>query len=160
MNVLRNEADERGADYIQIIHQQGEHMTGLCLDRSYVIDGFAYKRGAQKVERRKPKANGKRVGLGTCFAISPNGYIATNNHVIEGAGQIYVRMSNGTTLPAKVVSSTASNDLAVLRVGAKNISYLSVSSSRQVSLGDEVFTIGYPLANVLGMDPNIYGRCD
>ncbi|MGD8241997.1 MAG: hypothetical protein PVG19_10245 [Desulfobacterales bacterium] len=43
MNILRNKAHERGADYVQIIRQQGEHMTGLCLDRAYVIDGFAYK---------------------------------------------------------------------------------------------------------------------
>lgn len=44
MNILRNTAAERGAEYVQIIRQQGEHMTGLCLDRAYVIDGFAYKR--------------------------------------------------------------------------------------------------------------------
>ena len=42
MNILRNTAAERGADYVQIIRQQGEHMTGICLDRAYVIDGFAY----------------------------------------------------------------------------------------------------------------------
>ena len=45
MNILRNKADERGTDYVQIIRQQGEHMTGLCLDRAYVIDGLAYKKG-------------------------------------------------------------------------------------------------------------------
>lgn len=44
MTILRNKATERGADYVQIIRQQGEHMTGLCLDRAYVIDGFAYKK--------------------------------------------------------------------------------------------------------------------
>ena len=44
MTMLRNKAAERGADYVQIIGQQGEHMTGLCLDRAYVIDGFAYKK--------------------------------------------------------------------------------------------------------------------
>lgn len=44
MNILRNKAAEHGADYVQIIRQQGEHMAGLCLDRAYVIDGFAYKK--------------------------------------------------------------------------------------------------------------------
>lgn len=44
MNILRNKADERGAVYVQIISQQDEHMTGICLDRAYVIDGFAYKK--------------------------------------------------------------------------------------------------------------------
>ena len=44
MNILRNKAAERGAVYVQIIRQQGEHMAGLCLDRAYVIDGLAYKK--------------------------------------------------------------------------------------------------------------------
>lgn len=44
MNILRNKAGERDADYVQIISEQGEHMTGSCLDRAYVINGFAYKK--------------------------------------------------------------------------------------------------------------------
>lgn len=47
MNILRNKADERGAHYVQIISQQGEHMTGICLDRAYTIDGFAYRKTAK-----------------------------------------------------------------------------------------------------------------
>jgi S1-C subfamily serine protease len=153
MNILRNKADERGADYVQIISQQGEHMTGLCLDRSYVINGFAYKKSTQSAKVTKPNDGNSEVGLGSCFAVSPDGYLATNNHVIEEAELIYVRLANGETLPAKIVSSTASNDLAILKVDIENIRYLSISSSNDVSLGDEVFTIGYPLANVLGVDP-------
>jgi len=44
MNILRNKAAEMGADYVQIIRQQGEHMSGLCLDRAYDIDGLAFKK--------------------------------------------------------------------------------------------------------------------
>lgn len=44
MNDLRNKAAERGANYVQIIRQEGEHMVGQCLDRAYVIDGFAFKK--------------------------------------------------------------------------------------------------------------------
>ena len=44
MTTLRNKAAAMGADYVQILNQEGEHMTGICLDRSYVIDGFAYKK--------------------------------------------------------------------------------------------------------------------
>ena len=43
MDILRNKAAERGVDYVQIVDQEGEHMAGMCLDRAYVIDGFAYK---------------------------------------------------------------------------------------------------------------------
>jgi hypothetical protein len=44
MTLLRNKAAAMGADYVQILSQEGEHMTGICLDRAYVIDGFAYKK--------------------------------------------------------------------------------------------------------------------
>jgi Domain of unknown function (DUF4156) len=40
--ILRNKAARMGANYVQIIHQQGEHMTGICLDRGYTIDAMAY----------------------------------------------------------------------------------------------------------------------
>lgn len=112
--------------------------------------GGGYPPNAQESQ---PKATGKQIGLGTCFAVSPNGYLVTNNHVIKGASQIYVRMSSGTVLPATVVADAPSTDLAILKVDARNIKYLSLSSSKNVRLGDEVFTIGYPLAHVLGTDP-------
>ena len=44
MTILRNKAAAMGADYVQVLSQEGEHMTGICLDRAYVIDGFAYKK--------------------------------------------------------------------------------------------------------------------
>jgi len=62
-------------------------------------------------------------------------------------------MSNGATLPAKIISVAPSTDLAILKVPANNITYLSFGSSKNVGLGDKVFTIGYPLAHVLGTDP-------
>lgn len=46
MNILQNKAAKRNADYVQILREQGEHMTGICLDRAYVIDGIAYKKMA------------------------------------------------------------------------------------------------------------------
>ncbi|WP_445145038.1 DUF4156 domain-containing protein [Dyella sp. Tek66A03] len=46
MKILRNKAAAMGADYVQILSQEGEHMKGICLDRAYVIDGFAYKKSS------------------------------------------------------------------------------------------------------------------
>lgn len=47
MTILRNKAAEIGAVYVQILSQQGEHMAGICLDRGYVINGFAYKKDSR-----------------------------------------------------------------------------------------------------------------
>ena len=43
LTILRNKAANIGANYVQIIRQQGEHMTGMCLDRGYTVDGMAYR---------------------------------------------------------------------------------------------------------------------
>ena len=44
MTILRNKAAERGANYVQILMRQDEHLDGVCLDRGYAIDGYAYKK--------------------------------------------------------------------------------------------------------------------
>ena len=55
--ILRNKAASMGANYVQIIRQQGEHMTGICLDRGYTIDGMAYRVVYEEKEstQSKPK---------------------------------------------------------------------------------------------------------
>ncbi|HIB85078.1 MAG TPA: trypsin-like serine protease [Chromatiaceae bacterium] len=101
----------------------------------------------------RPLAADQKIGLGSCFAVSSDGYLVTNNHVIEGAKLIYVRTSKGEALPASVVAAAPSTDLAILKIDVRNMPYLSFASSKNVSLGEKVFTIGYPLAHMLGTDP-------
>lgn len=60
MNDLRNQAADMGADYVQVISQEGEHMTGMCLDRAYTIDGYAYKK-ATPSPGSQPNSYYKRV---------------------------------------------------------------------------------------------------
>lgn len=116
-------------------------------------DGTYIARKTPPSNKHTPKEKEGTIGLGTCFGVSPNGHLVTNHHVIDGANDIVVRLSNGKTLPARVLTSTTSTDLAVLKVDINNAPYLSLDSSRNVNLGDEVFTIGYPLAQMLGTDP-------
>ena len=73
--------------------------------------------------------------------------------ILSAYNQIYVRTAVGETLPATVITSAPSTDLAVLKIDTTNTPYLSLVSAKKVSLGDEVFTIGYPLAQLLGTDP-------
>ena len=112
---------------------------------------------ARKVPQVKSSGNSvdtrKYVSTGTCFVVSPNGYLVTNDHVINNANEILVKLANGKKLPAKVVSSSASTDLAVLKVNSKNLDYLTFSSSRTVKLGEKIFTIGFPYVGVLGTAP-------
>jgi len=85
-------------------------------------------------------------GAGTGFVISPDGIIATNNHVVAGATKISVAFSSGVTKPAKLVGRDASADLAVVRVDGTNLPALALGDSDAVKVGDEVVAIGNALA--------------
>jgi serine protease Do len=74
-----------------------------------------------------------------------DGYILTNHHVIDGAEQIKVDLSDGRTVEAKVVGSDPPSDLAVLKIEASNLPLLSLGDSNRVRIGDVVLAIGNPL---------------
>lgn len=82
---------------------------------------------------------------GSGVIISGDGYIVTNNHVINEADEIAVTLSNKQTYKAKLVGSDASSDIAVLKVEGKNLPYLLFGNSDDVKLGQWVLAVGYPL---------------
>jgi S1-C subfamily serine protease len=85
-------------------------------------------------------------GLGSGFLISPDGYILTNEHVIDGATSITVTMDGQTkSIPAQVVGSDTNLDLAVLKVSAgSNLPYLKLGDSDGMRVGEWVIAIGNP----------------
>ena len=92
-------------------------------------------------------------GNGTGFFITSNGYLLTNYHVVEDAGEIKVQTSQGA-LPAKLVNADPANDIAVLKVRGRFLA-LSIAASRKVKLGDSVFTVGFPNITLQGMKPKL-----
>ena len=84
-------------------------------------------------------------GSGSGVIISKDGYIVTNNHVVDGAEQVTVILNNKKNLIAKVVAKDASTDLAVLKVDESNLPYLTFGNSDDVKLGQWVLAVGYPL---------------
>ncbi len=84
------------------------------------------------------------VGLGSGVIVSPDGYILTNNHVIEGADQIEVKLSDGREARAALVGRDPDTDLAVLRIGLNKLPVITFGSDANVHVGDVVLAIGYP----------------
>ncbi len=83
--------------------------------------------------------------LGSGFIISPDGYIVTNNHVIDKAIDIKVTLDDGTELPAKLIGADPKSDLAVLKVRAtKTLATVSWGDSDNLKLGDQILAIGNP----------------
>ncbi|MCF3947849.1 Do family serine endopeptidase [Acidiphilium sp. AL] len=82
---------------------------------------------------------------GSGFFISPKGYLVTNNHVVKHAKSVFVTLSDGERLPAKVVGTDPNTDLAVLKVTrAKPFPYLELGDSAKVVPGQWVIAIGNP----------------
>ncbi|MBN8776491.1 S1C family serine protease [Thiomonas arsenitoxydans] len=84
------------------------------------------------------------VGLGSGVIVSPDGYILTNNHVIEGADQIEVKLSDGREARATLVGRDPDTDLAVLRIGLNKLPVITFGSDANAHVGDVVLAIGYP----------------
>ena len=84
-------------------------------------------------------------GLGSGVIVSADGYILTNNHVVEGAEKITVLMSDNKTYEAKAVGLDKASDLAVLKIEAANLPFLNLGNSDNVRVGDIVLAIGNPL---------------
>lgn len=83
---------------------------------------------------------------GSGVIISEDGYIVTNNHVIDGADEINVTLPNKKTYKATMIGTDPSSDLAVIKIEGKGLPYLVYGNSDEVKLGQWVLAIGYPLS--------------
>lgn len=86
-----------------------------------------------------------QMGAGSGVIISSDGYIITNNHVVQGADQVQVTFNDRSTELAKVVGADPNTDIAVLKINSDNLSFMELGNSDQVRLGQWVLAVGYPL---------------
>jgi serine protease Do len=84
--------------------------------------------------------------LGSGVIVTEDGYILTNNHMVEGAKdvEVFLPPPDGRKLPAKVVGTDKTTDIAVLKVEAKNLPILKLGHSSELRIGQTVLAIGYP----------------
>ncbi len=88
--------------------------------------------------------SGPQVGFGSGVIVSPDGVLLTNNHVIEGATEIDVHLSDGRQARAKVVGADPESDLAVLRIDLEKLPFVTLGRIESVQVGDLVLAIGNP----------------
>lgn len=89
-------------------------------------------------------------GAGSGVVYSEDGYILTNNHVIEGASTINVTMNDGKTYEASLVAADSQSDIAVLKIDATGLTPVSFGDSDSLSVGDLAVVIGNPLGTLAG----------
>ncbi len=86
-----------------------------------------------------------QMASGSGAIISEDGYIVTNNHVIDNSDEITVTLSNKRSFKAKLVGADPSSDIAVIKIDAKGLPFLMYGNSDEVKVGQWVLAIGYPL---------------
>ncbi len=96
-------------------------------------------------DRGNARPSPQRRGSGSGVIISSDGYIVTNNHVVDEADELVVTLNNKNDYKAKVIGKDPSTDLAVIKIEAKNLANLTFANSDNVHLGQWVLAIGYPL---------------
>lgn len=102
------------------------------------VPEFFRQRGLQGREQ-------KQRGLGSGVIISPDGYILTNNHVVEEADELKVLLGDDREFTAKVIGADPKTDVAVIKIEAENLPTVTLADSSKLRVGDVVFAIGNPL---------------
>src|SRR5438045_3946761 len=101
--------------------------------------GLFGNRGPQQPQEQLQQA------LGSGVIVSADGYILTNHHVIDGAEDIKIEMNDGRTMEAKLIGSDPPSDLALLKVNATGLTFMTPGDSDKVRVGDVALAIGNPL---------------
>jgi len=83
-------------------------------------------------------------GIGSGVIVTSNGYILTNNHVVDGATEVKVKMQDGREFTAKVIGHDSRSDLAVIKIDATDLPVVPMADSNKVEVGDIVLAVGDP----------------
>jgi putative serine protease PepD len=99
--------------------------------------------------------------IGSGFVVSPEGYVITNDHVVEGSnGAMSVSFSDGSTSSASLVGRDPESDIAVIKVAKSNLTPVSIGNSDSIAVGDPVLAFGSPLALVNTVTAGIVSALD
>jgi len=114
------------------------------LFRQFFGDQFGGSSGRFNAPRFNQPQEQRETGTGSGVIVSSNGYILTNNHVVDGASEVMVTLQDKRELKARVVGTDPSTDIAVIKIEGSNFPTLTLADSSKVEVGDVVLAVGDP----------------
>jgi serine protease Do len=141
-----------GTGYREIVQTYGPAVVGITVagtrnaaDAEDEPDDVPqFFRGMPGMPFGGPRGDAPFRGQGSGFIIKPDGLILTNAHVVRGASEVTVKLSDRREFRAKVLGADSATDVAVLKVDAQNLPTVALGDARQVQVGDPVLAIGSP----------------
>ena len=108
--------------------------------------GGFFGRGNNNGTRKRQVQTPKRAAAGSGVIISADGYIVTNNHVVDGADELTVTLNeNSKEYSARIIGADKTTDLALIKIDAKNLPAIAIANSDDVKVGEWVLAVGNPL---------------
>ena len=109
------------------------------------FDPFGFFDRGQSGKQKRQVQTPKKTATGSGVIISSDGYIVTNNHVVEGADELTVTLSDSKEYSARIIGNDKTTDLALIKIDGKNLPAISIANSDDVKVGEWVLAIGNPL---------------
>jgi len=106
---------------------------------------FFFRRRSPRQRQSPRQYREPRTAQGSGFIISADGYILTNNHMVEGAEKVEIELTDGRKFTAEIVGADSDSDVAVIKIDASNLPYLELANSDTLEVGEWVLAIGNPL---------------
>ncbi len=133
------------APAVVTVHAEGRARVSPTQFQFPDDDFFGQFFGNQGRRGGRPMPRERQRALGSGVVVTTDGYILTNNHVVDGADSVSVDLTDGRTLTAKIVGTDKPSDLALLKVNGSNFHAAALGNSDAVRVGDVVLAIGNPL---------------
>ncbi len=144
-------------DFSALVDNEGDAVVKISVITESEQSGFSgipgldleqlpenYRRFFEQLPLNPDRGQRRGTGFGSGFIIDPSGYLITNAHVVDGAVDIRVGLNDRRELPAKLIGSDKSSDIAVLKVDAENLPVVKIGDSDNIKVGEWVLAIGSP----------------
>ena len=106
---------------------------------------FGRGQGGQGGTRKRQVQTPKRTASGSGVIISADGYIVTNNHVVDGADELTVTLNDNQEYSARIIGTDKTTDLALIKIEGKNLPAIAIANSDEIKVGEWVLAVGNPL---------------
>lgn len=146
----------------ELLDAYSQAVVGVVETVGPAVVNIRVRRAATDAEGpRSPRERGNHRGLvagaGSGFVVTPDGYLLTNHHVVQGAHELSVSFTDGTAVPGVVVGSDAATDLAVVRAQAAGLAYAALGDSARLRVGQLAIAMGNPLGFESSVSAGVVG---